>query len=170
MVLLGVVFQRIKNIVDSPVKQSTDIKLPAPIYYGLALALGFALNTFWDIGVLPTPWGLVVGIALIMNSILITLPVLLLFKKQRTTFDSRRVPTSLIMEGPFRYSRNPSYVALTLLYLGLAIVINSFWLILLLLPVLIMVDRKIICSEEKYLTQKFGDDYRQYQSSVRRWL
>lgn len=170
MVLLGVVFQRIKSIVDSPVKQSTDIKLPAPIYYGLALALGFALNTIWDIGVLPVPWGFVMGIVLIVISILITLPVLLQFKRQKTTFDSRRVPTSLIMEGPFRYSRNPSYVALTLLYLGLVLVLNSFWLILLLLPVLIMVDRKIICSEEKYLTQKFGDDYRQYQSSVRRWL
>jgi protein-S-isoprenylcysteine O-methyltransferase Ste14 len=87
--------------------------------------------------------------------------------------------TALVTEGPCRYSRNPLYVALTLLYLGVAFLVNALWILLLIVPVLVVIRYGIIAREEAYLTRKFGEAYltrkfgeayRQYTTQVRRWL
>jgi len=78
--------------------------------------------------------------------------------------------TALVTEGPFRYSRNPIYVALTLLYVGVALLINALWILLLVVPALMALRYGVIAREEAYLTQKFGDAYHQYTTQVRRWL
>jgi protein-S-isoprenylcysteine O-methyltransferase Ste14 len=78
--------------------------------------------------------------------------------------------TALVTEGPFRYSRNPSYVALTLLYVGVALLINALWILLLVVPALVVLRYGVIAREEAYLTRKFGEAYRQYTTQVRRWL
>jgi protein-S-isoprenylcysteine O-methyltransferase Ste14 len=80
-------------------------------------------------------------------------------------------PTAaLVTEGPFRYSRNPIYVALTLLYLGVALLINALWILLLVVPAVLVLRYGVIAREEAYLAWKFGDTYRQYTAQVRRWL
>jgi protein-S-isoprenylcysteine O-methyltransferase Ste14 len=78
--------------------------------------------------------------------------------------------TALVTEGPFRYSRNPIYLALTLLYVGVALLINALWILLLIVPVLLVIRYGVIAREEAYLTRKFGDTYRQYTARVQRWL
>jgi protein-S-isoprenylcysteine O-methyltransferase Ste14 len=78
--------------------------------------------------------------------------------------------TALVTEGPFRYSRNPIYVALTLLYVGVALLINALWILLLVVPAVLVLRYGVIAREEAYLTRKFGDAYRQYTTQVRRWL
>jgi protein-S-isoprenylcysteine O-methyltransferase Ste14 len=78
--------------------------------------------------------------------------------------------TVLVTEGPFRYSRNPIYLALTLLYLGVAFLVNAWWILLLVVPVLLVIRYGVIAREEVYLARKFGDAYRQYTTQVRRWL
>ena len=67
-------------------------------------------------------------------------------------------------------SRNPLYLALTLLYLGLTLAFNTWWGIVVLVPVLIIMHRGVVLREERYLEQKFGETYRQYRSKVRRYL
>jgi len=80
-------------------------------------------------------------------------------------------PTTAIVEcGPFGFSRNPLYLALTLLYFGLTLAFNTWWGIVLLVPVLIIMHRGVVLREERYLEQKFGETYRQYRSKVRRYL
>jgi protein-S-isoprenylcysteine O-methyltransferase Ste14 len=76
----------------------------------------------------------------------------------------------LTTEGPFRYSRNPSYLALTLLYAGIAVLRNSLWAILLLPVVVGVMQREVIGREERYLERTFGEEYVVYKTSVRRWL
>jgi protein-S-isoprenylcysteine O-methyltransferase Ste14 len=78
--------------------------------------------------------------------------------------------TALVTEEPFRYSRNPIYVVLTLLYLGVAFLVNALWILLLVVPVLVVIRYGVIAREEAYLTRKFGDAYHQYTTQVRRWL
>jgi protein-S-isoprenylcysteine O-methyltransferase Ste14 len=78
--------------------------------------------------------------------------------------------TALVTEGPFRYSRNPIYVALTLLYVGVALLINALWILLLIVPAVLVLRYGVIAREEAYLARKFGDAYRQYMAQVRRWL
>ena len=62
------------------------------------------------------------------------------------------------------------YISLALLYLGIAAWVNSLWILLLLVPVLVVVDQGVIKREERYLEKKFGDEYLRYKSQVRRWI
>jgi protein-S-isoprenylcysteine O-methyltransferase Ste14 len=78
--------------------------------------------------------------------------------------------TALVISGPYRFSRNPIYVALTLAYLGLALGYGSWWPLVLLAPLLIVMRYGVIGREERYLEARFGDAYRAYRSSVRRWI
>ena len=78
--------------------------------------------------------------------------------------------TAIVTSGPFRFSRNPLYVGLTLLYFGLTLAFNTWWSVVLLVPILIIMHRGVVLREECYLEQKFGETYRQYRSKVRRYL
>jgi protein-S-isoprenylcysteine O-methyltransferase Ste14 len=77
---------------------------------------------------------------------------------------------ALVTTGPFQFSRNPLYVSLTLLYLGIAIAAQSLWALALLIVVLAVMQRSVVRREEHYLEQKFGADYLRYKERVRRWI
>ena len=74
------------------------------------------------------------------------------------------------MAGPFRFSRNPIYLADALTYLGGTLLISCWWPFLVLPGIVLVMRRKVIDREERYLTERFGEEYRQYQFRVRRWL
>jgi protein-S-isoprenylcysteine O-methyltransferase Ste14 len=76
----------------------------------------------------------------------------------------------LITSGPFRYSRNPSYLALAMIYAGIAVLRNSPWAILLLPLVLVVIQREVIGREERNLERTFGQQYLDYKGRVRRWV
>ena len=78
--------------------------------------------------------------------------------------------TTIVSSGPFRYSRNPLYLALTLLYLGLIVGFDTWWGIVVLVPLVVVMHGGVVLREERYLEQKFGETYRQYRSKVRRYL
>jgi protein-S-isoprenylcysteine O-methyltransferase Ste14 len=81
-----------------------------------------------------------------------------------------RPATTIVTTGPFRYSRNPLYVALTLLYVGLTTAVNTWWGFVLLVPLLATMHFGVVRREERYLDRKFGDSYRAYRSRVRRYV
>jgi len=76
----------------------------------------------------------------------------------------------LIQSGPFGYTRNPFYLAASACYLGIALYVNSFWLLAMLLPTLAVITKGVIEREERYLERKFGSEYFRYKQSVRRWF
>ncbi len=77
---------------------------------------------------------------------------------------------AIVRSGPFRYCRNPLYLALTLLFVGLTLAFNTWWGIVILVPLVIVMHVGVVLREERYLEQKFGETYRQYRSKVRRYL
>lgn len=81
-----------------------------------------------------------------------------------------RPATALVTGGPFRFSRNPLYLSLITLYLGITLFCNVTWALIILAPVLAFVHWRIVLREEKYLEAKFGDAYRDYKTRVRRWI
>ena len=87
-----------------------------------------------------------------------------------TNIDPTLPAKAIVTSGPFRFSRNPLYVSLTLLYLGLTLAFNSWWGLVALVPILVTMHRGVVLREEHYLENKFGDSYRQYRSNVRRYL
>ena len=92
------------------------------------------------------------------------------FKAAGTNVPTWMPTTALVISGPYHFSRNPIYLALTIIYLGLALAYGSWWPIVLLAPVLIVMRFGVIGREERYLEAKFGDAYRAYRASVRRWI
>jgi protein-S-isoprenylcysteine O-methyltransferase Ste14 len=78
--------------------------------------------------------------------------------------------TALVTSGPYRYSRNPLYMACTIIYLGITLSVGSLWLLVTLMPTLALMHWKIVRREEEYLEGRFGDDYRAYKAQVNRWI
>ena len=109
---------------------------------------------------------LVIAIAVAMGLMSVTS-----FRNASTTILPAGRPTTAIVErGAYGLTRNPMYLAMAGAYLGLAILLNNRWALLLLPVVIAVVDRFVIRREERYLTAKFGEPYLRYCSRVRRWI
>lgn len=111
-----------------------------------------------------------VALALIIGGLLLDGMAAGLFRRRGTAVEPWKPSTVLIHEGPYRFSRNPIYLGFAITYLGLAIAMDSWVVLLLLLPCLAVVDRFVIQREERYLAAKFGAEYDAYRGKVRRWL
>ncbi len=151
-------------------KDAPGVVAKPPLIYVAGLLLGLALDYVFPIAVLPNTVQYVAGFAMIGVSALLAASVLRRFKRAGTNIDVHKPTTAIVTEGPFRYSRNPAYVALSLLYAGIGIAADSLWVLGLLIPVLIIMRYGVIQREERYLERKFGEDYLRYKRAVRRWL
>jgi len=78
--------------------------------------------------------------------------------------------TRIVAHGVYRFSRNPMYLGFALCTFGLAILVDSAWMLLAVPIGLVLVDRTVITREERYLERKFGDEYLNYKRRIRRWL
>ncbi|MDP1911944.1 isoprenylcysteine carboxylmethyltransferase family protein [Brevundimonas sp.] len=156
---------------------------PPLIYLGFLLA-GWGLAELGarpeaveaGFGWLAAPFGLAievrrgVALTLIVGGLLLDGMAAGLFRRRGTAVQPWKPSTALVIEGPYRFSRNPIYVGFAITYVGLAIAMNSWVALLLLLPCLVVVDRFVIQREERYLAAKFGAVYEAYRAQVRRWL
>ncbi len=144
---------------------------PPPFIYLVALAIGLLVHWLYPVQVLPTPFAIGIGLLSIAAAGPIVISALRVFSRAKTTFFDFRKPTSAIVtNGPFRFSRNPGYVSLTLLSLGIGFLVNSFWVLIMVVPAVIVIHFGVIRREERYLEAKFGDEYREYKTTVRRWV
>jgi protein-S-isoprenylcysteine O-methyltransferase Ste14 len=145
-----------------------------PRLYLAFLAGGVALDLLWPTAIRPDgiPAALWYGGAgaLIASGVGLMAAAVRAFGRAATPVETYRPTAALVIDGVFRRSRNPMYVALTLLYLGLAVAANNLWLLGLLLPLLALMRYGVVAREERYLAAKFGERYQAYQSRVRRWL
>lgn len=93
-----------------------------------------------------------------------------IFRKHRTTTTPGQVSSKLVTWGPYRFSRNPMYVGLTLAYLGEAGLLKQAWPVVLLPLVVAYVHYIVIPVEEARLREAFPEEYEQYRTRVRRWV
>lgn len=112
----------------------------------------------------------VVGLALVLAGALLALWGAITFRRHGTAVVPIRAATSLVQNGPYRFTRNPMYLGFTLAYLGTATALNAMWPLLLLPMALVLLFRLVIRKEERHLWDTFGDDYVQYRKRVRRWM
>ncbi len=87
-----------------------------------------------------------------------------------TSPDPSKPTTKIVIDGPFRFSRNPIYLSFTVIYVGITFSTNAVWPLLLLPLAILVVRRGVIDREERYLEEKFGQEYMQYRARVRRWV
>ncbi len=151
-------------------KRATGVILPPPVIYALFLAAAWLLEWLIPIALPQNLWTHYIGWGLIDAGVLLMLWAGLLMLWRKTTVNPYGKPARLLEEGPFRISRNPIYLADSLIYCGIALLWGSLWPWLLLPAVVFSMQRGVIVHEERLLTQLFGDDYRRYCGRVRRWL
>jgi protein-S-isoprenylcysteine O-methyltransferase Ste14 len=92
------------------------------------------------------------------------------FRAAATPVPARKPTTVIVRTGPYRFSRNPIYLAFSLFQLGIAIWVNSLWLLATLVGSVALMHYVVMPREERYLERRFGLRYLDYKSSVRRWL
>jgi protein-S-isoprenylcysteine O-methyltransferase Ste14 len=91
-------------------------------------------------------------------------------KRAGTNIRPDQPTLAIVTDGPFHFTRNPLYLAGTGIYVAIALLVNAFWPLLLLPPMLVMLHWGVVRREERYLETKFGDSYREYRARVRRWI
>jgi protein-S-isoprenylcysteine O-methyltransferase Ste14 len=151
-------------------RDTPAIIAPPPLLYLVGLALGFVIQHFYPHRMLPIPVGKIVGPLLIAIATVNLAGALLALGRAHTSPKPWRPTTALVVSGPYRWTRNPIYLAFTLVYLGVTLWVNTVWPLIFLPLVLLGMHRGVILPEEAYLEQKFGDDYRRYKNDVGRWF
>jgi protein-S-isoprenylcysteine O-methyltransferase Ste14 len=146
------------------------IRILPPVYLLGAIALMALLHYFLPgPRLLFRPWNFL-GLIPMAGGLLLAIYAERLFKRHKTTIRPGKESTHLLTYGPYRFTRNPIYLAMIILLSGIALLLGSLspWIVL---PVFIfIINRKIIPVEEAMLVQKFGAEYEQYRSRVRRWV
>ena len=141
-----------------------------PIVLLGAIVIGLALQAFWPVRFVPGALTMIVGAPLVgLSLILFTLSVRK-FRAAGTGFRAHEPTTAIVASGPYQFTRNPIYLSFAFLQIGLAVWVNSAWLLATLIPLLAIIRYGVISREEAYLERKFGEDYLRYKRSVRRWL
>lgn len=155
---------------SSPRDKSPGVHIPPPLIYAAGLSLGLWLSAYFRTLWLPWQLSRALGWILVAAALLLAGSAITLFARAGTTIRPDRPAKILLSAGPYRFTRNPMYVSLTLLYLGIAIMWQSLWAIVLLPLVLLYIDRRVIRAEEVFLERKFGPSYAEYRAHVRRWI
>jgi protein-S-isoprenylcysteine O-methyltransferase Ste14 len=153
-------------------RDGPGVRVPPPLIFIGTLVLGVVLDRFvfgsttfvsgsarYVTGGLLAALG-VLGIALALR----------LFRRAGTRPEPWLPSSAIVETGVYRYTRNPMYLGMALLYTGLALILDSTASLMLLVPLLIIIRYGVIGREEVYLERTFGEPYRQYRNRVRRWL
>lgn len=154
-----------EEIVDNP----GVIAFP-PLLFAGTLAIGLLLHFIFPVTFLPRLIAIASGVVVFVGAAVIAISAFRAMRRAQTAVDPSRPTTAIVSDGAFGFSRNPIYLSLTMLYVGIALLFNALWALLLLLPLVVVVQSGVIKREEHYLERKFGDEYLRYKASVRRWV
>lgn len=158
----------------SETKSNPGVRLPPPLIFALGLGAGLALEHFHASLPLLDPeraWWLDLHAAAIgVVAIWLIGSALGGFRRQGTDPRPWREDSALVVEGIYEHTRNPMYLGMALAYGAISLALNTLWPLLTLVPVLLLIRYYVIAREERYLTQLFGDAYRDYCRHVRRWF
>ena len=152
-----------------PDAANLGIARPPLVYLG-SIAIGMVLHFAWPTSLLPRSVSPLFGIPVVLLAMGLFLSAVRTFRAAGTPVPGNQPTTAIVRTGPFRFSRNPIYLAFSLLQLGIALWVNSLWLVLTLLAAVAVMSLFVIPREERYLEARFPSEYSPYKASVRRWL
>ncbi len=153
-------------------QETSGVRIFPPLIHVAAIAIGFLIQ--WAVPVRLGGSGF--GVVRIAGCILLTIALALIASAARTMFGAGTTPnptrpsTVIVTSGPFRFTRNPMYLAWELICIGAGLLANALWPVVMAVPAAIVTRRLVIDKEERYLSQKFGAAYLDYKSRVRRWV
>jgi protein-S-isoprenylcysteine O-methyltransferase Ste14 len=155
-------------VADTP--NSPGVNFPPPLLFVAGLALSWWLNrqmpfAIWD----ERSLRLLLGWFVLLQGFVILATGLATLFLNRTAIYPNQPASRLVETGPYRFTRNPMYLALVISYIGLALLSNMLWALIVLPAVIFALYYTVIRREERYLQQAFGSAYTDYCRRVRRW-
>ncbi len=151
-------------------KDNPGVILPPALIWALFVAAGVGLNLAWPLPFLPAAW---------LNPLFWTLIAIaaalgswgrVSFRRHGTAVLPSKPSTTIVETGPYRFTRNPMYAALTIAILAIAARFDNLWLVILLAAWFPVMHYGVVAREERYLEAKFGEVYTGYKARVRRWI
>ena len=152
-----------------PEVANRGIVRPPLVYLG-AIALGVLLHLAWPVRLVSPTVSTALGAITVLLAVALFIWAVRTMRIAGTPVPGDRPTTAIVRAGPYRYSRNPIYLAFSLLQLGVAVWVNSLWLVVTLVPAVALMSFVVIPREERYLGVRFPTEYPPYKLAVRRWL
>ena len=153
--------------IKKPTEQSHPKILPPHVAIA-SLILVIVLHYLYSIPLIPKPFSYL-GIVFFVLGLLILFWSFGIFKKKETPILPGQKPTALVIEGPYRFTRNPMYLGVTTALLGVAVYLGDILAFLAPIIFFIFVSLKFIPREEKLMEKLFGNNYLEYKKKIRRW-
>jgi len=159
---------------DTPQRDAAAVRIFPPVVPLLTILVGVGLNRVWsfDFGfLLPAPACYWVGGVIVVAAILgLGLWPVMLFRRSGQSENPWKPTFSIVERGPYRFTRNPMYLQMMLVCIGVAVMLTNGWIVVLTPVGAWLLQRLAILPEEAYLERKFGEAYVAYKRRVRRWL
>ncbi|MHA4810012.1 methyltransferase family protein [Flavitalea flava] len=148
------------------------IYIPPPLFYVVAFFAAVLIQKLLPLNkdFFYTTTSKIIGSTIILIGLFFNFPALRQFFKSKNTLVTIKPANSLQTTGIYSISRNPMYVSLLLLYVGLSFIIGNWWHLIFFSFLFLIVQEYIIKREEKYLDRRFGEQYFDYKVKVRRWI
>lgn len=146
-----------------------DLPLKPPLIFLFFTALGVGAHHFWPFHARPAGWT-AVGIGVTVLALALIQWSAWTFRRNKTAVVPWKPTRVIVDSGPFAISRNPIYVGFALFQVGLGLWSDKLAVVLMVIPAILATGLLIIAKEEEYLERKFGEEYLEYKSRVRRWL
>jgi protein-S-isoprenylcysteine O-methyltransferase Ste14 len=141
-----------------------------PLVYAIAIAAGLAIHFAWPIRLVPHGWSAPLGLVTLVLAIALFVSAVRTFRNAGTPVPGNEPTMTIVATGPYRFSRNPIYLAFSLAQLSAAFWADSAWPLVTMIPAILVMSLVVIPREEAYLAARFPSEYLPYRQSVRRWL
>ena len=151
-------------------RKGAAVKFPPPLIFLGFILVSAIIDYFYPLSFITAMPSKILGYGVIIVALLIVFIASRSFKKVKTNIEPWKPTSKIVSEGVFAYSRNPIYLAFALVPIGHGIILGSVGILLSLIPAVICTYFVAIKKEEQYLEQKFGSEYLDYKTKVRRWL
>ena len=157
---------------EKNLRDSAGIRIPPPLYFIVCLGSGLLLEYLFPIHLfdLPLIVRTIFGCTFILIACYFAVSAFVVLIKNKTPFGTSDSTVKIVVDGSFRFSRNPLYFSLLLLLFGIAVLMFSLWLFFTVPILYIFLSFNAVKPEEIYLTKKFGKAYLNYSAEVRRWI
>src|SRR6478672_10334597 len=154
---------------DRPVDNAGVIAFP-PLIWLVNAVISVLVHLFIRVPIMRYGICLACGIVFIILAPTLALSALVTMKAAGTNVHPSEPSLALVRGGPFRFTRNPMYLALCLLQVALGFFLNDWVTLLFVVPLALIFHYGVVLREERYLTAKFGEPYLELKRAVRRWL
>lgn len=158
------------TINDEQDKSGAGVKFPPPLIFLGVILVAYVIDFIQPLRIAETSWIMLVGIVPVALALIIIMTAFLSFRRVKTHIEPWKPTSTIVSGGIFGISRNPIYLAFCCANIGIGMILNSWWVLLGFMPTAILIYLIAIKPEEIYLERKFGKEYLQYKSTVRRWL